>query len=79
MSKAILVIDAPKTCCDCPICASWNVFSSFDEYYCTVMKSEVQLDEKPDWCPLIEVDKVSISGDTKESYSPTEFLSIHRR
>lgn len=50
MDKAILVIDMPKNCFDCPLCIN-------DEYglslkCCLRYKEYVDKDGKPDWCPL---------------------------
>ena len=55
MSKAILVIDIPDTCYECPLCATWDVLPSIEEYYCTVKNTEVDRYKKPDWCPLKSV------------------------
>ena len=53
MSKAILVIDMPKHCSECPVCEVWEAIPSCEEYYCTIKKKEI-MDRcrKPDWCPL---------------------------
>ena len=54
MSKAILVIDIPSCCGECPICASWQSSAfSIREYWCTAMDNkDVEPAGKPDWCPL---------------------------
>lgn len=52
MNKAILVIDMPNSCYECPICATWDVFPSVEEYYCTATNDSVNRSSKPDWCPL---------------------------
>lgn len=54
MSKSILVLDTPKYCGECPICASWQA-SAFSnrEYWCTVSNNtSVDQYDKPNWCPL---------------------------
>lgn len=53
MDKAILVIDMPDCCGECPIHASYadNAFS-IREYWCTAMGEDVNPKTKPDWCPL---------------------------
>lgn len=59
MSKAILVMDIPKSCGECSICASWqkSAFSA-REYWCPVMDNkDVEPNKKPVWCPLKEVPK----------------------
>ena len=49
--KAILVIDMPTNCMDCPMCqlSDWD-----GEYHCFGANSvEVNFKgDKPDWCPL---------------------------
>lgn len=54
MDKAILVIDMPSLCSECPICASWQASAfSIREYWCTAAENkDVNPDIKPDWCPL---------------------------
>jgi hypothetical protein len=59
MSKAILVIDMPKNCGECSICASWQESAySAREYWCPVMDNkDVEPNKKPVWCPLKYVPK----------------------
>ena len=54
MSKAILVIDMPSRCNECPICASYAESAfSIREYWCTASdNTDVDPYDKPDWCPL---------------------------
>lgn len=54
MDKAILVIDMPKCCNECPICASYAESAfSIREYWCTVSENtDVDPYDKPKWCPL---------------------------
>ena len=56
MSKAILVIDMPRTCEECPICQGVALDG---DYVCSIKDEhgeERGFDdgrcEKPDWCPL---------------------------
>ena len=54
MSKAILVIDMPSCCRECPVCASYaeSAFSP-REYWCSPMDNrDATPESKPDWCPL---------------------------
>ena len=54
MNKAILLIDMPSSCGECPICASYaeSAWSPRD-YWCPVMENkDVDPNNKPDWCPL---------------------------
>ena len=56
MSKAILVIDMPSRCGECPICASYQSCAfSTRETWCSTNGKDVELDSKPIWCPLKEV------------------------
>lgn len=49
MSKAILVMDMPKSCGDC-------CFSAQRYNFCTLLrKSEINYSHRTDWCPLKEV------------------------
>lgn len=60
MSKSILVIDTPESCCQCR-------FSGSDGDYCclkenmvsdsNMISEEEYLNKKPDWCPLRELKK----------------------
>ena len=57
MNKAILVIDMPDKCCDCPC------FSNECDAYCNVINKKIDYDHdnftyvKPIWCPLKELPK----------------------
>ena len=54
MNKAILVIDMPSCCNECPICASYaeSAFSP-REYWCVASENtDVDPYNKPSWCPL---------------------------
>ncbi len=52
MKKAILIIDMPDSCKDCPLCVSEEFIPSVDEYRCIVENTAVDAYDKPDWCPL---------------------------
>ena len=53
MDKAILVIDMPDCCGECPIHASYaDSAFSIREYWCTTIGEDVNPKTKPDWCPL---------------------------
>ena len=52
MSKAILVIDMPKICKECPICTSYEIVSSVEEHWCMIKNTNVDPYNKPNWCPL---------------------------
>ena len=56
MSKAILVMDMPKSCreCDLRVIGSCNFCTGADGRKIDQMKI-INNDIKPDWCPLCEV------------------------
>lgn len=53
MSKAMLIIDEPECCIDCP-CS--NFISGYEQWQCKATEmelSEFELEaERPIWCPL---------------------------
>lgn len=56
MKKAVLIIDMPNKCEECPICASWQSSAfSIRQYWCPAMENrDVEPNNKPNWCPLKE-------------------------
>lgn len=56
MSKAVLVMDMPNNCIDCPC-----HFAGMSTVVCGVNKKKLLTDDietyKPDWCPLRELPK----------------------
>ena len=52
MNKAILVIDMPNKCWDCPCCEIWEAIPSIEECTCNLRNIIVDKYNKPDWCPL---------------------------
>lgn len=70
MNKAILVIDMPRNCSECPICEIWEAIPSCEEYYCNVAKSDnVDQYKRPDWCPLREFPKRMINFGGDDDYA----------
>ena len=55
MSKAVLVMDLPERCADCPLRSSKK--TSYVCCYLTLknISSTDYYDKKPDWCPLREL------------------------
>lgn len=51
MSKAVLVMDMPESCDKCTLCC----MTPYGEYMCCKMRKNVPDGEKPDWCPLREL------------------------
>lgn len=57
MSKAILIMDMPESCDECPFCIREAIDKYLEEYidYCMFSDEDI-LDEcmfkRPDWCPL---------------------------
>lgn len=50
INKAILVIDMPETCGDCPLCVG-DEYDLAHECYLKY-KGHVEAKDKPEWCPL---------------------------
>lgn len=53
MSKAMLIMDMPKKCHECPF-----AYITLSERECLVKDMDINVDvknEKPTWCPLKEV------------------------
>lgn len=62
MYKAVLVIDMPKHCKECPLCEIWEAIPSCEEYYCNVAKNDnVDYYRRPDWCPLKQAPKMKFT------------------
>lgn len=62
MNKAVLVIDMPDNCCDCPLCfdgygqCDLCIAPTCTNEYGESVSKEIMLDgSKPDWCPLREL------------------------
>lgn len=55
MSKAVLLMDMPESCIDCPC------HFSDATVWCGINKAELKAEDietyKPDWCPLRELPK----------------------
>ena len=49
MSKAILVIDMPDGCRECPLCGEDHM--TYRDY-CRITDQYIWTLDKPDWCPL---------------------------
>ena len=68
MKKAILIIDMPDSCKDCPLCAAWDVIPSVEEYYCTIENTGVDRYRKPDWYPLKELPRKKLNYTTSSDH-----------
>lgn len=57
MPKAVLIMDMPERCADCPLRNSSHAKNSYVCCYLTLKDiSETDYyDKKPDWCPLREL------------------------
>lgn len=68
MAKAILLLDMPKTCIDCPLSYKAELVSEGNFLYrqlyrCRVEPKDIEdgflpniVKEKPEWCPLISLE-----------------------
>lgn len=62
MSKAILVIDMPECCADCP-CSFFERDNPKLNLICGIEQEDAYNVGKPDWCPLKEMpETIDISG-----------------
>ena len=52
MNTAILVIDMPEDCRNCPLCGEDHI--TYRDY-CHATNDYIFTMEKPDWCPLKEL------------------------
>lgn len=62
MSKAILVIDMPSNCSECPCEYDYLHCKAYESLY-KKRSSSPNYDEKPKWCPLKEMPNYLLSVD----------------
>ena len=74
MSKAVLVMDMPKDCCDCRFCRELDegvkacceiMDNPSNSELCRIVDVHYCM-EKPDWCPLRELPEKSEVSDCEE-------------
>ena len=74
MSKAILGIDAPVSCIDCPCYKGGNILRCGVNFQSLTDK---EIREKPDCCPLRPMpEKKQLSGDVHNVQSMAEEISV---
>ena len=74
MAKAVLVMDMPECCADCP-CSFFERDNPILNLICGVTQEDAYNVGKPDWCPLRELpEKIP---ELKSSYEEIS-KSIHR-
>lgn len=62
MSKAVLVMDMPECCADCP-CSFFERDNPVLNLICGVAQEDAYNVGKPDWCPLRELpEKMEVCG-----------------
>lgn len=68
MAKAVLVMDMPERCADCPLRSSEK--TSYVCCYLTLknISSTDYYDKKPDWCPLRELPEKREINHNKNHY-----------
>ena len=70
MSKAILIMDMPRYCCECPVGEVWEVIPSVEECYCGLEnKNIINKYHKPEWCPLKSPPKRFIRFGEEDDYA----------
>ena len=65
MSKAILVMDMPKSCAEC----RFSTIGCQDNDVCYLNNKEIYLDKKPDWCPLRDLPQKKEREIVQEDYN----------
>lgn len=57
MAKAILIMDMPSRCIECPLLASWQDSASAPRnYWCPYnLEITIEVEKRSEWCPLREV------------------------
>lgn len=57
MAKAMLIMDMPSSCIECPLLASWQDSASAPRnYWCPYnLEITIEVEKRSDWCPLREV------------------------
>lgn len=57
MAKAMLIMDMPSRCIECPLLASWQDSASAPRnYWCPYnLEITIEVEKRSDWCPLREV------------------------
>lgn len=54
MAKAMLIMDMPSRCGDCPCFDNFNRMCQWEHKHLTLVEINIK-DKKPTWCPLREV------------------------
>ena len=57
MAKAMLIMDMPSRCIECPLLASWQDSASAPRnYWCPYnLEITIEVEKRSEWCPLREV------------------------
>ena len=72
MSKAILVIDMPECCADCP-CSFFERDNPKLNLICGIEQEDANNVGRPDWCPLKSIPEKKETCSTIECYSNGEW------
>lgn len=67
MSKAVLVMDMPECCADCP-CSFFERDNPILNLICGVTQEDAYNVGKPDWCPLRELPEKRDTNRNKNHY-----------
>lgn len=75
MAKAVLIMDMPESCGECPFCRGLNECKVkkylVRDRLCTIFTVDAQIMEggKPSWCPLRELpEKMEVCGTYNAEY-----------
>lgn len=70
MPKAVLAMDMPECCADCP-CSFFERDNSILNLICCVAQEDAYNVGKPDWCPLWELpEKMEVCGKYPQPRKP---------
>ncbi len=70
MPKAVLAMDMPECCADCP-CSFFKRDNSILNLICGVAQEDAYNVGKPDWCPLRELpEKMEVCGKYPQPRKP---------
>lgn len=65
--KAVLVIDKPKNCYECNLCAEEVIYGK-TEFVCKGYESIIESLDGNDWCPLRSLPQKKVGDDLYERY-----------
>ena len=79
MSKAILVMDMPSRCIECPLLASWQDSASAPRnYWCPYnLEITIEVEKRSEWCPLRECPQKKVASFKDTAYDRVEKIGYN--